>query len=221
MARDGYQYLCEADKEWHQARAESYIPYDRFCLVYKPIYIGNKRQDDMPQLWQPHWSTTTIDYKQWEYSCVELWRTYMTLQKIKGSHAIDWCSTYGLSSWMLGHGHDTVTTLECNEYIMHTAKRNLKLLKQDFYEQRFIEIDCDKHTAVARAVEQDWTPYDTIRLGSSNYKDIYRAIRPQLDNCRLLTTAVYDPDFSNELIMDDWRALPTAGRSRAEIFERI
>lgn len=221
MARDGYSYSCEADREWHQARAESYTPVDRFCIVRKPVYLGNKRLDDMPHLWQPHYSSSTIDYSNWEKSCVELWRTYATIKKQPGSHAIDWCSTNGLSSWFLGHGHQSVTTIECNDYMMHTAKMNLKILKTDFYEQQFIEIDCNKLTAVASAVETDWTPYDTVRIGSSNYRDIYRAIRPQLDNCKRIMTAVYDPEFGDELMMDDWQLVPSAGKCRAEIYQRI
>jgi len=197
-------FYCEADIEYWRERKATYVPVKRLVLVKKPLYFNNIKQDT-PWIWQVDRRETNIDISDWEMSNIAVTQTGSSLRKgPRGTHCLDWCSTAGISSWLLGHSHETVTTVECRKELKTIAQTNLNKFKTDFYKQQFIELNCNIHDAheVAKAIE--WNKYDTIRLGSSSCERIYEAIRLKITRAKVIYCYNPGPRFIQTMTQDGW-----------------
>ena len=193
-------YYCEADYEYWRERNKNKVIVPRTTLIKRPVYQSSLRISQLPWLWHVDKRETTINWKDWEENCVPQQYSGASFRRGNwGKHAIDWCSCYGLTSWYIGHSVESVTTVDTNDLLRKLAKHNLKKLGTEFYEQKFIDVDCNKYT-VADAVKQiDWSVYDTIRLGSNSYEIIYDTVGEQFkEDCRIV---IYKPqgDFIHKM----------------------
>jgi lysozyme family protein len=198
-------YHCEADYEYWRERKKTFKPVARTVLIKRPVYQSSQVQRDLPWLWHIERRETSISLKDWEENSVPMQYSGATFKRGNwGKHAIDWCSAYGLTSWYIGHSVDTVTTVDTNDLLRKLTKINLKKLGTEFYEQKFLDTDCDKYTVVDAVKQIDWSIYDTIRLGSNSYEKIYDTVGEQFkDDCKIV---VYKPqhDFIHKLYKDGW-----------------
>lgn len=204
QTRNRPSYYCEADYEYWRERNKNKVIYPKTVLIKRPVYQSSLRIHQIPWLWQVDKRETSINWKDWEENAVPQQYSGASFKRGDwGETAIDWCSSYGLTSWYMGHSIKSVTTVETNDLLRKLAKHNLKKLGTEFYEQKFLDVDCDKYT-VADAVKQiDWSIYDTIRIGSNSYERIYDVIKDQLSDCRIV---VYKPqqDFIHKMEKDGW-----------------
>jgi len=204
QTRNRTPYYCEGDYEYWQERKRTYVPTPKMVLVKRPVYQSSLIQSDIPWLWQVDRRETSVDINDWEMNVVPSQYSGASMKRGKwGTHFLDWCSANGLTSWYAGHSHDTVTTVETNDVIRKITRANLKRLKTDFYEQKFLDIDCTKHTLIQAIKKVNWGSYDTIRLGSDSYSIIYDHIKDQLSDCKII---VYKPslDFIQKLENDGY-----------------
>ena len=206
QTRNRTSYHCQADYEYWAERNKTFVPVKRLTFVKKPVYCNNVRSD-LPWLWSIDRRETTMDIKDWEKTEVPQNQSGATMKRLIGNHAIDWCSTFGLSSYLLGHGHETVTTVEPTLDIRKLVKVNLKRLKTNFYEQKFIDIDCTKDTLLDVVKQIDWSIYDTIRLGSSAYNEIYDAIYKNISKCETLVVPTASEYFVKRMDNDGFEYL--------------
>ena len=200
--RNKLKYHCQADFEYWSIRNKTYKPTPKLCIAKRPVYVNNYVQRHLPWIWNIDRRETTVDISHWEINTVPIQYSGASMKKkITGHHALDYCSSMGLSSWYLGFGHDKVTTIEPQTEIRTLVKHNINALGTSFYENDFIDIDCDKYNVIETVKKIDWTLYDTIRLGSSSYSVIYDAIKHQLDNSKIV---IYKPthDFITKLSKD-------------------
>jgi len=190
--RNSSPYYCQADYEYWQERKKSYVPTPKLVIVRRPVYQSSVLQKDMPWLWAIDRRETSINLKDWEMNVVPSQYAGAAFKRNpKGHHALDWCSCFGLSSWYMGHGHDIVTTVDTNKHIRKLTKANLKALGTNFYDQQFIDINCDKYTLLNVIDSIDWGIYDTIRIGSDSYMRIFDAINNQVKSgCNIV---IYKP----------------------------
>tara|TARA_R110002124_G_scaffold57639_2_gene161176 strand:- start:36 stop:743 length:708 start_codon:yes stop_codon:yes gene_type:complete len=201
-------YYCEADKEYWQERNKNYVARKKVVLVKKTTYFNNVKEALYPSTWQFDKRETTHDTSEWEMSNIMLNVTGSSLRKHSGTHAIDWCSTHGVSSHLLAYNHETVMTVECNPECMTMAKTNIKnlnVVNKDVDKHSFKELQCDIHNAHIVANTIDWSVYDTVRLGSSSAPRIYNAIKSQLTNCKLLFVSNCSISFQQTLIADGFK----------------
>jgi len=195
-------YECDADREYWLERKRTFVPVKRLMCVKRPVYCNSLKMDDLPWLWQIDKRETSIDISDWEKTETPQNQSGATMKRLKGNHAIDYCSTYGLSSWYLGHGHKTVTTVEPTLDIRRLAKANLKRLKTNFYEQKFIDIDCTKNTLMNIIKNIKWSIYDTIRLGSPAFNEMYDAIKKDISKCETLIVPTTNDYFIDKMNND-------------------
>ncbi len=204
QTRERKSYYCEADYEYWRERNKNKIIYPKTVLIKRPVYQSSLRVSQLPWLWNIDRRETSINYQDWEENTVPQQYSGASFRRGSwGDTAIDWCSCYGLTSWYMGHSIKSVTTVETNDLLRKLTKHNLKKLGTEFYEQKFLDVDCDKYT-VADAVKQiDWSIYDTIRIGSNSYERIYDAIKDQLSDCKIV---IYKPqhDFIHKMEKDGW-----------------
>jgi len=123
-------YYCDADREYWAERKANFILRKKLTLVKKPLYFNNVRDTLYPNVWQFDKRETTIDTSEWEMSNIVVNMTGVTLRRHEGTHAIDWCSTQGISSHLLADKHETVMTVECNSECMTMARTNIKNVAQ-------------------------------------------------------------------------------------------
>lgn len=199
--RNTTPYYCQGDYEYWQERKRTYVPTPKMVLVKRPVYQSSKISEDLPWLWQIDKRETSIDLADWEMNTVPQQYCGAGLRRgdYWGGHYLDWCSAYGLTSWYAGHNHTTVTTVETNEVMRKIARANLKRLGTEFYEQKFLDIDCTKYTLIQAIKQIDWSVYDAIRIGSDSYNIIYDHIKDKLKaGCKII---VYKPslDFKEKL----------------------
>ena len=200
-------YHCQADFEYWAQRNKNFKPIPKLTVVRRPVYVNNYVQKNLPWIWNIDRRETTIDIDGWELNNVPLQYSGASMKKFfTGSHALDYCSAGGLTSWYLGFGHDTVTTIEPTPQIRTLVKHNINALGTSFYKQKFIDIDCNKYNVIDAVKQIDWTVYDTIRLGSSSYDVIYDAIKHQLVNSKIV---IYKPtmDFIAKATNDGFEHL--------------
>jgi hypothetical protein len=205
--RNTTPYHCQGDYEYWQERKRTYVPTPKTVLALRPVYTSSVKNEDIPWLWQVDKRETSIDITDWEMNTVpqQYCGAGMRRGDYWGGDFLDWCSAYGLTSWYAGHSHKTVTTVETNSVLRKITRANLKRLKTEFYEQKFLDIDCTKYTLIQAIKQIDWSVYDTIRLGSGSYSVIYDHIKHTIkDDCKII---VYKPslDFIEKLKQDDRR----------------
>lgn len=202
--RNRTSYYCQADYEYWAERNKNYKPIPRIVLIKRPVYQNSLRIHQIPWLWNIERRETSINLKDWEQNIVPQQYSGAAFKRGDwGETAIDWCSSYGLTSWYMGHSVKSVTTVETNDLLRKITKTNLKRLGTEFYEQKFLDIDCTKHTLIQAIKEIDWSVYDTIRFGSNSYSIIYDHIKDQLSDCKII---VYKPslDFIQKLENDGY-----------------
>lgn len=202
--RNRGSYYCQADYEYWAERNKTYKPTPKLVMVKRPVYQSHLRQYDIPWLWNIDRRETSIDINDWEMNIVPMSYCGASLKRGKwGENFLDWCSCFGLTSWYAGHSFKTVTTVETNDVIRKITRANLKRLKTEFYEQKFLDIDCTKYNLIDGIKQVNWSDYDTIRLGSDSYSIIYDNIKHQLSNCKLI---IYKPslDFIQKMENDGW-----------------
>ena len=203
--RNRQPYFCEADYEYWQKRKAEYKPVPRLVLTRRSVYVSSVKSEDLPLLWQIDRRETSIDLDEWEMNTVpqQYCGAGMRRGDYWGGHFLDWCSAFGLTSWYAGHSHKTVTTVDTNAVIRKLTRANLKKLGTEFYEQKFLDIDCTKYTLIQAIKKIDWGMYDTIRIGSASYNVIYDHIKNSIkDDCKII---VYKPslDFIKKLKQDN------------------
>ena len=201
-------YYCEADKEYWADRKANFVLRKKLTLIKKPLYFNNVRDTLYPNVWQVDRRETTIDISDWEMSNIVVNMTGATLRRHEGTHAIDWCSTQGISSHLMADKHETVMTVECNSECMTMARTNIKNVAQiqkNGHKHSFKELPCNIHTAHIEAMAIDWSVYDTVRLGSSSAPRIYNAIRSQLKECKLLFVNYPSDSFIKQLQEDGFK----------------
>lgn len=202
--RNRSSYYCQADYEYWAERNKTYKPTPKLVMVKRPVYQSSIMQKDIPWLWQIDRRETSIDINDWEINSVPIQYCGASLKRGQwGNHMLDWCSAFGLTSWYAGHSHKIVTTVETNNFVRKLTKANLKRLGTDFYEQKFIDLNCTKYNLTYAVQQIKWSAYDTIRLGSDSYNIIYDLVKNQLHNCKLI---IYKPslEFINKLENDGW-----------------
>jgi len=196
---------CQADIEYWSERQKTYVPTPKVVLVKRAVYQSSIIQRDLPWLWQVDKRETSIDINDWEMNTVPMQYCGAGLRRGEywSGNFLDWCSCYGLTSWYAGHSHSSVTTVETNNVLKKITKANLKRLGTEFYEQKFIDLNCTKYNLIYAIQQIDWSAYDTIRIGSDSYSTIYDAVKNQLHNCKLI---IYKPSlqFKNKLESDGW-----------------
>ena len=202
--RNRTQYICQADFEYWAERNKTYTPTPKLVISKRPVYTNNYIQKHLPWIWNIDRRETTIPIDHWEINNVPPQFSGASMKKsLKGHHALDYCSALGLTSWYLGHGFNKVTTLEPTPEIRRLVKHNINALGTSFYEQDFMDIDCDKYNVKDAVKQIDWTVYDAIRIGSTSYSIIYDAIKDQLSNSKII---IHKPsmDFITKLHKDGY-----------------
>ena len=205
QTRNRTSYYCEADMEYWRERNKNKVIYPKTVLIKRPVYQNSLRITQIPWLWNIDRRETSINLKDWEENIVPQQYSGAAFKRGDwGETAIDWCSSYGLTSWYMGHSVKSVTTVETNDLLRKLTKHNLKKLGTEFYEQKFLDIDCDKYTVVDAVKQIDWSVYDTIRIGSTSYERIYDTIKDQLSECKIV---IYKPqlDFIHKMEKDGWQ----------------
>jgi hypothetical protein len=205
----GTPYYCDADREYWKQRKETFVLPKKVVLVKKPTYLSHQSQADIGNVWQFDMRETTADRSEWEYSCITPAQTGASLKRIRGEHALDWCSTVGISSYMLLNNHTRVTTIECRPETATLARTNLKaIFKQnniDSNRHTLVELQCNVHTSHIKAMNIDWTVYDTVRLGSNSAENIYMSIRSQLTNCKQVIVPSLTVNLKAQLLSDGYK----------------
>tara|TARA_R100000406_G_scaffold84261_1_gene67155 strand:- start:359 stop:1027 length:669 start_codon:yes stop_codon:yes gene_type:complete len=199
-SRNKPKYYCQADYEYWKERNKNKVIVPKTVLIKRPVYQSSLRISKLPWLWQVDKRETTFDWHHWEENVVPQQYSGASFKRGEwGDQAIDWCSSYGLTSWYIGHSCKTVTTVDTNDLLRKITRHNLRKLGTEFYEQKFIDVDCDKYTVVDAVKQIDWSIYDTIRIGSLSYSTIYDTIKDQLKaNVKI---AIYKPraDFVQKM----------------------
>lgn len=207
-------YYCDADKEYWRERKANYVPKKKVTLVKKPLFINGRSFEALNHVWQFDFRETTFDMSDWEMTNDHIMQTPASLKRIVGDHAIDWCSTAGISSWLFLKHHQTVTTVECQDVCMTLAKSNINAMikngNSDSNRHKFIELQCNTHKAHNEATKIDWSVYDTVRLGSKSAERIYDTIKSQLTRCKILIVTSAGEGFKQQLITDGFSIVENA-----------
>ena len=148
---------CEADAEfWRKVRAKrANVQVTTIKRMPSPWATRNDPHSDK------YWLLDGKQTDQTVFNSNYIWHTpgarpVLLYQKLKGTHALDICSSYGCSSRSFLGKHESVDVIEFEGWYAHIVRKNIKSWK---LEDRI-------RVAVTRDLSQiDFTAYDSVRFG--------------------------------------------------------